>query len=143
MSRKRIGILLCLATVVCALHGGAAFAQAPTAQISGRVTDTSGGVLPGVNVTATQTDTGLVRSVVSNETGDDSHGGVCPHRSGAVDRGAHEQPARAARSPSRRSERLSAGPEKAQERDAYTSSPFMPGLATCTRSSTSSWRAAL
>src|SRR5882672_1527824 len=40
-----------------------------TAQISGSVTDGSGAVLPGVEVTATRTDTGLVRSVVSNETG--------------------------------------------------------------------------
>jgi len=40
-----------------------------TAQISGNVTDRSGAVLPGVEVTVTQTDTGLLRSVVSNETG--------------------------------------------------------------------------
>ena len=40
-----------------------------TAQISGTVKDQSGAVLPGVEVTATQTATGLVRSVVSNETG--------------------------------------------------------------------------
>ena len=48
---------------------GMVFAQAPTGQISGRVTDSSGAVLPGVTITVTQTDTGLVRSVVSNETG--------------------------------------------------------------------------
>src|SRR6266436_4827441 len=40
-----------------------------TAQISGNVTDRSGAVLPGVEITVTQTDTGLLRSVVSNETG--------------------------------------------------------------------------
>ena len=40
-----------------------------TAQISGRVTDDSGAVLPGVTVTATQTDTGLVRTVVTDDTG--------------------------------------------------------------------------
>src|ERR1051326_792672 len=40
-----------------------------TAQISGTVKDASGAVLPGVEVTATQTATGLVRSVISNETG--------------------------------------------------------------------------
>src|SRR5918993_505573 len=48
---------------------GMVFAQAPTGEISGRVTDSSGAVLPGVTITVTQTDTGLVRSVVSNETG--------------------------------------------------------------------------
>src|SRR5262245_42851495 len=44
------------------------WAQA-TAQISGTVKDQSGAVLPGVEVTATQTDTGIARSVVTNETG--------------------------------------------------------------------------
>src|SRR5437016_3616421 len=45
-----------------------AWAQA-TAQISGTVRDQSGAVLPGVEVTATQTSTGISRSTVSNETG--------------------------------------------------------------------------
>ena len=60
-----------LASVVaaCILASGSVFAQAPTGQISGRVTDASGGVLPGVTITVTQTDTGLVRTTVTNETG--------------------------------------------------------------------------
>src|SRR3989454_9668523 len=40
-----------------------------TAQISGTARDQSGAVLPGVEVTATQTGTGIARSVVTNETG--------------------------------------------------------------------------
>src|SRR2546430_13389173 len=40
-----------------------------TAQLSGTVKDQSGAVLPGVEVTATQTATGSKRSVVTNETG--------------------------------------------------------------------------
>ena len=40
-----------------------------TAQVSGAVTDQSGAVLPGVEVTMTQTETGLTRSMVTNETG--------------------------------------------------------------------------
>ena len=40
-----------------------------TAQIDGNVTDQSGAVLPGVEVTVTQTDTGISRSAVTNETG--------------------------------------------------------------------------
>jgi carboxypeptidase family protein len=44
------------------------WAQA-TAQISGTVKDQTGAVLPGVEVTATQTDTGISRSAVTNETG--------------------------------------------------------------------------
>src|ERR1041385_1773429 len=45
-----------------------AWAQA-TAELNGRVTDESGGVLPGVTVTATQTDTGFTRSVVTETNG--------------------------------------------------------------------------
>ena len=58
--------LVCV--VVSFAAGADAWAQA-TAQISGRVTDQSGGVLPGVTVTATQTQTGVVRSSVTDETG--------------------------------------------------------------------------
>src|SRR5688572_29151897 len=54
---------------LCALTSTSVLAQTPTGQISGRVTDASGAVLPGVDVTFTQTDTGLVRSVVTNEGG--------------------------------------------------------------------------
>jgi hypothetical protein len=39
-----------------------------TAQISGTVRDQSGAVLPGVEVSATQTATGIVRMAMSNET---------------------------------------------------------------------------
>src|ERR1051326_8793664 len=45
-----------------------AWAQA-TAQINGIVRDATGAVLPGVEVTATQTETGIVRKTVTNETG--------------------------------------------------------------------------
>src|SRR5207247_7963064 len=45
-----------------------AWAQA-TAQISGTVRDESAAVLPGVEVTVTQTETGISRSAVTNETG--------------------------------------------------------------------------
>src|ERR1043165_7750451 len=54
--------------VVCLLTGAPARAQA-TAQLDGRVTDESGAVLPGVTVTATQTDTTFTRSVVTDATG--------------------------------------------------------------------------
>ena len=40
-----------------------------TAQISGNVSDGTGAVLPGVEVTVTQADTGLTRNAVTNETG--------------------------------------------------------------------------
>src|SRR5262245_50207662 len=45
-------------------------AQVTTADLIGRVTDTSGAVLPGVTVTVTQTGTGATRSQTTSETGD-------------------------------------------------------------------------
>jgi hypothetical protein len=50
------------------LRAAARWAQA-TAELAGRVTDESGAVLPGVTVTATQTDTGFTRTAVSDGTG--------------------------------------------------------------------------
>ena len=60
-----------LGVLVAALLSAApAFAQAVfTATISGTVRDASDAVLPGVTVTAVHTDTGLVRTVVSDESG--------------------------------------------------------------------------
>src|SRR6201993_5497195 len=46
-----------------------AWAQGTTAQISGTVKDQTGAVLPGVDVTVTQTATGAKRTAVTNETG--------------------------------------------------------------------------
>jgi len=50
--------------VVCT----SAWAQA-TAQITGTLKDQTGAVLPGAEITATQTDTGFTRSSISNEAG--------------------------------------------------------------------------
>jgi hypothetical protein len=47
---------------------GSVWAQA-TAQISGAVQDQSGAVLPGAEITATQIDTGVIRTTITNETG--------------------------------------------------------------------------
>ena len=54
--------------MILLLTAGAAWAQG-TAQLSGTVRDESGAVLPGVTVTVTQTDTGLVRTTVTDDTG--------------------------------------------------------------------------
>jgi hypothetical protein len=51
-----------------AMTCGEVWAQA-TAQITGAVRDQSGAVLPGVEVTAIQTDTGISRNAITNETG--------------------------------------------------------------------------
>jgi hypothetical protein len=59
---------LCVVAFSCVLTSGLAWAQA-TAELAGRVTDESGAVLPGVTVTATQTATGITRSVVTDGEG--------------------------------------------------------------------------
>lgn len=59
--------------VLCVMFALPAAATAQTvaiAQISGVVVDASGAALPGVDVTVTQTTTGLVRSVVTGERGE-------------------------------------------------------------------------
>ena len=54
--------------LILGLGGATAWAQT-TGEISGTVTDTSGALLPGVEVSVTQTDTGATRNAVSNEVG--------------------------------------------------------------------------
>src|SRR5437762_5255906 len=55
---------------VLLLTSASVHAQAgATAQISGTVKDSSGGVLPGADVTAIQTDTGFKRSVITDSGG--------------------------------------------------------------------------
>src|SRR5437870_11137704 len=57
-------VLIIGATVTCTT----VWAQA-TAQITGIVRDASAAVLPGVEVKAIQTETGITRTTISNETG--------------------------------------------------------------------------
>src|SRR5207247_10878583 len=54
---------------VIALAGGLVFGQNFSAAISGVVRDATGAVLPGVSVTARHNETGLTRTVITNETG--------------------------------------------------------------------------
>src|SRR5687767_7232729 len=65
---KRILIVVFIGLLGSTMTPAAVWAQA-TAQISGTVRDQSGAVLPGVEVTATQTETGITRTTVTNETG--------------------------------------------------------------------------
>jgi hypothetical protein len=64
----RFGKIFLAVLVITLLSCASAWAQA-TAQISGTVKDQSGAVLPGVDVTATQTETGIARTVITDETG--------------------------------------------------------------------------
>src|SRR5262245_40062341 len=65
---NRIWTGLFIGVLIPVISCGSAWAQA-TAQMSGTITVQSGAVLPGVEVTATQTGTGIGRMVVTNETG--------------------------------------------------------------------------
>src|SRR6266571_3018570 len=65
---KRIIFTMFAAMFVIGLTCGDIWAQA-TAQIAGTVRDQSGAVLPGVEVTMTQAETGVARSALTNEAG--------------------------------------------------------------------------
>ena len=65
---KRIAFSACIGSLPFVLCCAALWAQA-VAQISGTARDQSGAVLPGVEITATQTDTGITRNTITNETG--------------------------------------------------------------------------
>ena len=65
---KRILFSLFIGMALFVFNAGNTWAQA-TAQIAGTVKDQTGAVLPGVEVTATQTATGIASTGVTNETG--------------------------------------------------------------------------
>ena len=65
---KRLSTVFFIGLLVSTITCPTVWAQA-TAQISGTVRDQSGAVLPGVEVTATKTETGIARTAVTNETG--------------------------------------------------------------------------
>src|SRR5687768_2977148 len=65
---KHVGTGLLAGFLVCGLLCTQAWAQG-TAQINGSVKDQSGAVLPGVEITATQTDTGVSRNTITDERG--------------------------------------------------------------------------
>ena len=64
--RNRLRLVLTLALLAAA--SGTAFAQ--NAQVIGTLKDSSGGVLPGVTVTARNEETGLTRTAVSEANGE-------------------------------------------------------------------------
>jgi hypothetical protein len=68
MSMKQMVRMLWAISLVVALPATPLLARA-AGQISGRVTDSTGAVLPGTTVTVTQTETQLVRTGVTNELG--------------------------------------------------------------------------
>src|SRR5437763_13173757 len=65
MGRRRI--ILCLGIVI--MSSVAAIGQLTTGTIGGSVTDQTGAAIPGVMVTLKNTDTGVARTTITNETG--------------------------------------------------------------------------
>ena len=59
----------CILATILLLVAVPARAQLATAELNGRVTDSSGAVLPGATITVTQTATGLVRTAVTDGSG--------------------------------------------------------------------------
>src|SRR5438132_7432792 len=55
--------------LACAILSLNAFAQSTNATLGGTVTDSSKALIPGVTITATNTQTGIVNSAVTNESG--------------------------------------------------------------------------
>src|SRR5258706_1098044 len=62
-------LLVVVAVVACVIVGNTAIAQTSAGSLSGRVTDSTGGALPGVTITATNGKTGYSRSVVTESDG--------------------------------------------------------------------------
>jgi hypothetical protein len=71
----RLSIVLVLSLVTLT---SAAFAQITSATITGTIKDETGGLLPGVDVTITNTQTGLTRSAVTDGNGYFTMPGLTP-----------------------------------------------------------------
>jgi hypothetical protein len=67
---KQFITALCAVALLLGSAPSSAYAQATTGEITGRVTDSAGAVIPGVSVTVRSPDTGLVRSANTNEAGE-------------------------------------------------------------------------
>ena len=66
--------LLLMASIAVAALGAfrapSVFAQATTGELTGRIVDPSGNVVPGVTITVRSDETGLVRTAVTNDSGE-------------------------------------------------------------------------
>src|SRR5882672_10278705 len=61
--------VILMSGVLCACLAVQAFGQSSNARVSGTVNDTTGAVLPGVEITATNNATGVVTTALSNDAG--------------------------------------------------------------------------
>ena len=80
LMHPRIGLLVALVVVLALGRVVPVAAQATTGAIAGTITDTQGGVLPGVTLTVTNADNGNVRTVVTEADGKYRTAGLPPGR---------------------------------------------------------------
>ena len=66
---KFMSKLTVAAAMLCCVLATRTFAQTTNATAGGIVSDSSGAVIPGVMVTATNTQTGIVSTLLTNESG--------------------------------------------------------------------------
>ena len=64
MTKFLVGVSFCLLAVSVPIFG-----QSSNASLSGTVTDSSNSLIPGVTITVTNTDTGVVSTGLTNESG--------------------------------------------------------------------------
>src|SRR5215468_8024538 len=64
--------------IVWLLFGTSAFAQVINASLSGTVSDPSGALIPGVEITAKQTETSVISTTITNEAGTYRFGSLQP-----------------------------------------------------------------
>ena len=57
------------AAMLCLYVCTSAFGQTANATLGGTVSDTTGALIPGMTITATNTETGIVNTVLTNEAG--------------------------------------------------------------------------
>src|SRR3990170_1745217 len=62
-------LLAAVIALLCFVVSTNAFAQTTNATLGGTISDATGALIPGVEVTATNTGTGVVTNVLSNESG--------------------------------------------------------------------------
>jgi protocatechuate 3,4-dioxygenase beta subunit len=60
---------LALVLIFCMVAASPAWSQAATAAVTGTVSDPTGAVIPGAEVTVTQASTGVIRTAVTDATG--------------------------------------------------------------------------
>ncbi len=78
---ERLVLTACaLAVLVGAMPARTAHAQATTGELTGRIVDTGGAVLPGVTVTVRNEDTGFTQTAITNAAGEYAFGLLPPGR---------------------------------------------------------------